>query len=124
MTSMPRPFSVTLPAVVPFFKVTEAYQLEGSASMGRRDLRSGSQQATASIAADGSLKIAITWGQPNVGGVTEVYRLGEDGASLVCDSTVAVAAGSVTTRSVFRRSETERWKPRFSWNPLMGATRS
>lgn len=50
--------------------------------------------------------------------MTEVYSLGEEAGTLECLSTVAVAAGSVTTRSVFRRSD--RWKPRFSWNPLMG----
>jgi hypothetical protein len=104
--------------VVPFFKVTEAFQLEGSTSMARRDMRSGSQQATANVGPDGSLRVAISWGEPNVGGVTEVYSLGEEAGTLECLSTVAVAAGSVTTRSVFRRSD--RWKPRFSWNPLMG----
>ena len=67
---------------------------------------------------NGSLRVAISWGEPNVGGVTEVYRLVEEAGTLECLSTVAVAAGSVTTRSVFRRSD--RWKPRFSWNPLMG----
>ena len=105
--------------MVPFFKVTEAFQLEGSTSMARRDMKSGSQQATATVDADGSLRVAISWGEPNVGGVTEVYRLVEEAGTLECLSTVAVAAGSVTTRSVFRRSD--RWKPRFSWNPLMGS---
>lgn len=88
--------------------------------MSRRDLRSGRQQATAVVDGDpasgGCLRVSITWAEPNAGGVTEEYRLLEGGAALECLSTVAVAAGRETTRSVFRRADA--WKPRFAWSPL------
>ncbi|PSC71764.1 KRAB-A domain-containing 2-like [Micractinium conductrix] len=75
--------------VVPFFKVTEAYTLGGSTSMARRDLRRGEQLATAEAGGDGALRVRITWGDPNAGGVEEEYRLGEDsrGVLLQCMST-------------------------------------
>lgn len=89
--------------------------------MARRDLRRGEQLATAEAGGDGALRVRITWGDPNAGGVEEEYRLGEDsrGVLLQCMSTVRVAAGEVCTRTVYRRSDS--WRPRFQWNPLLGA---
>lgn len=88
--------------------------------MPRRDLRRGSQQATAAVdgdpAAGGCLRVSISWAEPNAGGVTEEYRLLDDGAALECLSTVAVAAGSESTRTVYRRADA--WRPRFQWSPL------
>lgn len=103
---------------MPFFKVTEAFTLDGApTSQGRRDLRRGAQAATARLGGEGALEVGISWGEPNAGGVTESYRLlGEGGAALECVSTVTVAAGSVTTRTVYARSD--RWTPRFQWNPF------
>lgn len=103
--------------MVPFFKVTEAYRLDGPSSMARRDLRGGQQRATAKVTPEGGLSVEIAWGEPNAGSVSERYSLLEGGAALECVSTVAVAAGSVTTRTVYRRSTTG-WRPRFQWNPL------
>lgn len=104
------------PAVVPFFKVTETYTLGGVVTMARRDLRRGSQQACAAASPGGSLDVQITWAAPNAGTIKEQYRLvGRD--TLECQSTVEVAAGSVTTRTVYRRSA--GWRPRFQWNMVM-----
>lgn len=83
--------------------------------MSRRDLR-GSQTATAAVQPDGSLRVEIAWGEPNAGSICEEWRLADGGGSLECSSTVAVRAGSVTTRTVYRRSD--GWRPRFQWNPL------
>ncbi|KAL4420693.1 hypothetical protein ABPG75_010349 [Micractinium tetrahymenae] len=106
--------------VVPFFKVIEGYRLGSAVSMGRRDLRRGSQQATAGVGPGGSLQVTISWGAPNAGGVEEMYCLvGAGGDTLECVSTVTVAAGSATTRTVYRRS-TSGWAPRYKWNPLFG----
>lgn len=101
-------------AVVPFFKVTERYTLDGDVSQPRRDLRPGRQQAAAEATPDGGLEVQLSWGEPNRGSIHEAYRV--QGSSLVCLSTVAVAAGSVTTRTVYHRSSS--WQPRFRWNPF------
>ena len=101
---------------MPFFKVTEAYRLAAPTAMARRDLRRGSQQATAADEPDGALAVRISWGEPNAGGVEERYRLLEGGAALECQSRVSVAAGSVLTRTVYRRSA--GWQPRYRWNPF------
>ena len=95
-------------------------QLGATVSMGRRDLRQGTQQATAAAGADGSLRVSISWAAPNAGSIEETYRLaGAGGDTLECLSTVTVAAGSATTRTVYRRS-TSGWAPRYRWNPLTG----
>lgn len=104
-------------AVVPFFKVTERVQLGAATSMGRRDLRGGFQRATAAAQSDGSLRVDITWDEPNAGSICEQWRLVDGGSCLECSSTVGVRAGSVTTRTVYRRSS-DGWRPRFQWNPL------
>ncbi len=104
-------------AVVPFFKVTERVQLGAATSMGRRDLRDGLQRATAAAQPDGSLRVDIAWDEPNAGSICEQWRLVDGGSCLECSSTVAVRAGSVTTRTVYRRSS-DGWRPRFQWNPL------
>ncbi|PRW21096.1 hypothetical protein C2E21_8404 [Chlorella sorokiniana] len=103
--------------VVPFFKVTERVELGATSSMGRRDLRGGSQRATAAAQPDGSLRVDIAWEEPNAGSICEQWRLVDGGSSLECSSTVAVRAGSVTTRTLYRRSS-DGWRPRFQWNPL------
>lgn len=105
--------------MVPFFKVTEEMQLGSAVSMGRRDLRQGTQQATAAAGPDGSLQVSISWAAPNAGSIEESYRLATGGDTLECLSTVTVAAGSATTRTVYRRS-TSGWAPRYRWNPLSG----
>lgn len=104
-------------AVVPFFKVTERVQLGATSSMGRRDLRGGFQTATATAQPDGSLRVDIGWDEPNAGSICEQWRLVDGGSSLECSSTVVVRAGSVTTRTRYRRSS-DGWRPRFQWNPL------
>ena len=106
---------------MPFFKVTESVALGGGATtMPRRDLRRGSQRASAELlgdpAAGGCLRVSIAWAEPNAGGVTEEYRLLEGGTVLECVSTVAVAAGREATRSRYRRADT--WRPRFRWSPM------
>lgn len=103
-------------AVVPFFKVTERCTLDSVVSQTRRDLRPGRQQAAATATPEGGLDVRISWGEPNAGSIHEAYSM--QGSSLVCLSTVSVAAGSVTTRTMYRRSSA--WRPRFSWNPLLG----
>lgn len=112
---------VSFLTVVPFFSVSEPLVLGGSTRMPRRDLRGGSQTGSVAAAPGGGLRVEIRWEEPNAGGVVEEYRLLDGGAALECLSTVSVAAGSVTTRSVFHRSE--RWKPRFQWNPLYALMR-
>lgn len=105
--------------MVPFFKVTESFRLGSAVSMGRRDLRQGSQEATAAVDPDGSLRVCISWAAPNAGSIEERYRLDAGGDTLECLSTVTVAAGSATTRTVYHRSSSG-WAPRYRWNPFAG----
>jgi hypothetical protein len=109
---LPSPSTV----VVPFFKVSEEYVLGSEVSQPRRDLRGGKQRAAATPSPNGGLEVQISWGAPNVGGVNEKYSLLDD-RTLECLSTVDVRAGSVTTRTVYRKVD-GGWRPRLKWNPL------
>ena len=60
-------FTVNFVTVVPFFKVTETIPFNSSTQMGRRDLRSGKQTATAKKTAEG-VDVEMEWGQPMAGG--------------------------------------------------------
>ncbi|KAI3430893.1 hypothetical protein D9Q98_009302 [Chlorella vulgaris] len=111
-----RRVAVRFLTVVPFFKVSEEYVLGSEVSQPRRDLRGGKQRAAATPSPNGGLEVQISWGAPNVGGVNEKYSLLDD-RTLECLSTVDVRAGSVTTRTVYRKVD-GGWRPRLKWNPL------
>lgn len=108
--------------VVPFFNVIETYSLSNiapatSTQNKRRDLRPGLQQCTARLDDDGTtMHIYMTWEAPNAGSMEECIALLADGTTLEYHSTVTVAAGSETTKSVYTRADA--WKPRYQWNPI------
>jgi hypothetical protein len=59
-------FTVNFVTVVPFFKVTETIPFNSSTQMGRRDLRSGKQTASAKRTAEG-VTVEMEWGAPMAG---------------------------------------------------------
>lgn len=64
---MPSYSATPSPAVVPFFSVTESFSLSRPTSMPRRDLKPGSQRATAAAGAGGELVVNMTWEAPDQG---------------------------------------------------------
>ncbi|KAK9868774.1 hypothetical protein WJX84_001303 [Apatococcus fuscideae] len=120
--------SVEFLTVVPFFRVKEAFKFRRQTSMGRRDLRPGSQFAQLSEIPEG-LRAAIHWGAPLPGDVQEDF-ICPDKDTLHVVSCVKVAGKSATTTQVYRREAT--WTPKnkmspgafglssFPWNPWAG----
>lgn len=101
--------------VVPFFKVTESYTLNGESSFGRRDLRPGRQAARAFLAADGTLCLQSKWQEPNTGSLQERFIVKGDGVLEVVAS-LKVRSGEEVTRMVYQR--VEKWHPQNRWNPV------
>jgi hypothetical protein len=109
--------SVEFLTVVPFFKVTERYNLGSTVSISRRDLRAGNQQAEAYVdPVDGALHLKSSWNEPNAGTVNEKLILTANGAELEYVSTLTVPHGKEVTRQVYTR--VKEWKPKYSWSPL------
>ncbi len=58
-------------AVVPFFSISEGYNLSQPTRMQRRDLKSGTQQAQVRLTEAGELVVDISWQVPNPGACWE-----------------------------------------------------
>jgi hypothetical protein len=109
--------SVEFLTVVPFFKVTERYNLGSTVSIPRRDLRTGNQLAEAYIdPVDGALHLKSSWNEPNAGSVNEKLSLSPDGKELEYVSTLIVPHGKEVTKQVY--TKVNSWRPKYSWNPL------
>lgn len=123
--------------VVPFFKVVETYSLAQPSELSRRDLKSGkqrfkaqllltttnstnndqqNQQPSSPLEEPTVLVVTSEWRDPNAGKLEERYEL-VNSNTLQCTSTLEVAAGSATSRRLFKRS-TKGWTPKQRWNPL------
>lgn len=121
--------------VVPFFKVSETYRLDGKGLTAnrRRDGRKGKQYAQASLKREARpigvnnnyinnddgvyvLTLESHWEEPNTGRLVERIHTTEHG-ELVVESTLSVKNGVETTRQVY--NPVDSWKPQNSWNPLM-----
>jgi len=119
--------------VVPFFKVSETYRLDGKGLTAnrRRDGRKGKQHGQASLKRetraigannyntnDGVYVLTLEsyWEEPNTGRLVERIHTTEHG-ELVVESTLSVKKGVETTRQVYK--PVDNWKPQNSWNPLM-----
>ncbi|KAK9822756.1 hypothetical protein WJX74_004842 [Apatococcus lobatus] len=124
----PDSLSVEFLTVVPFFRVKEPFSFRSQTSMGRRDLRPGSQYAQLSQTPEG-LRANIHWNAPLPGVVQEDF-ICPDANTLHVTSCVTVEGQSATTTQVYHRVET--WTPKnkmtpgafglssFPWNPWAG----
>lgn len=93
-------FEVFYLTPVPFYKVKEAFRLDGETQNGRRDLRRGPQRGRARR--DGGRAIVdVSWGEPHGGTGHEEYWLDDEGR-LCAQSTVTVGGQSSTTLQVRR----------------------
>lgn len=91
-------FEVFYLTPVPFYKVKEAFRLDGETTNGRRDLRSGPQRGAARREG-GRAIVDVSWGQPHSGTGHEEYWLDDEGR-LCAQSTVTVGGQSSTTLQV------------------------
>ena len=112
--------------VVPFFKVTESYDLTRTTMMPRRDLKLGQQQARAFILREDTLQIASTWGEPNSAKLSENFTLLTPDV-LQVEAHLEVGGRGVTSRRLFNRST--EWQPKYTftdkfplWNPFSKLT--
>lgn len=102
--------------VVPFFKVTERYNVNARNAITRRDLRPGKREVTATIdPINSTLVLSSIWADPNAGRLTESLMMIDD-ITLEYVTDLEVAAGKQTVRLYYRKEAS--WQPKNSWNPL------
>eukprot|EP00798_Chlamydomonas_sp_ICE-L_P011384 gene11384-12084_t len=89
--------------VVPVFMVTEKYMFGKSVNLMRRDLRSGSQHATAEQLPSGGVRVDMKWEDPLAGSLQEEYDIREDG-HLHITSSVMVGQQKHSSTQVYCRS--------------------
>ena len=94
-------FAVFYLTIVPYFKVTEGYEFDKEVKLGRRDLRSGHQTASARQSSERVI-IDLQWGSPHAGSGHEEYWLNSDG-QLCAESSVTVNGQTSTTLQVYAR---------------------
>ena len=111
--------------VVPFFQVTETFNLDGTATtQRRRDLRPGSQSAVLAASASGSaLAVEITWPEPAGGCLVETYALAKGGKELVTTAQLMPAGGGPVASATTVYTRTSEWRPRYRF-PGRGDRRS